>query len=143
MKLLPARSNTGTGRRGGTPLQEGVTASFLLIVVGWAGALVYTLAWGRGAVWLSPFITWLIALGSGTGGLVAGLRGGPRVWWPAGQIGVLDGGLMLVLLALLAPESLGYGDLLTYVLLPTGFSCAGALTGANMQVRSASRRTDP
>jgi hypothetical protein len=117
-----------------------MAASFLLTVAGLAGALVYALAWGRGAVWLSLFISCWVSLSCCAGGLMAGLRGGSGVWWPAGQIGVLGGGLVLVLLALLAPESLGFGDLITYCLLPAGLSCAGALAGANLRVIEARGR---
>ncbi|MGD0153751.1 MAG: hypothetical protein ABSC17_08340 [Thermacetogeniaceae bacterium] len=123
-----------------TPLRRGMAASFSLLFVGLTGALVYALASSEEAVWLSSFCIWWVALSCCFGGLIAGLRGGPGVWWPAGQIGVLGGGLILVLLALLAPEGLGFGDLLIYVLLPAGLSCGGALAGANLQVRSARSR---
>ncbi len=50
---------------------------------------------------------------------------------------------MIVLLALIAPESLSPGDLLTYGLLPAGLSCAAALAGANLRVTEArGRRSD-
>jgi hypothetical protein len=140
MKTLPLQSKFGLDRRGATPLKRGVTASFLLIVVGVAGALAYALVCGRDSIWLSSFIFWWVALSCCAGGLMAGLRGGPGVWWPAGQIGVLGGGLVLVLLALIAPESLGLGDLLTYGLLPAGLSCAAALVGANLRATEAGRR---
>jgi peptidoglycan/LPS O-acetylase OafA/YrhL len=117
-----------------------VTASFLLIVAGVAGALAYALTCGHNSVWLSSFIFWWVALSCCAGGLLAGLRGGPRVWWPAGQIGVLGGGLVLVLLALIAPESLGLGDLLAYGLLPAGLSCLAALAGANLRATEAGRK---
>jgi hypothetical protein len=133
MKPLPLQSKSGVNRRGRTPVKRGVAASFSLIVVGLSGALVYALAWGRGAVWLSLFIACWVSLSCCFGGLMAGMRGGSGVWWPAGQIGVLGGSLVLVLLALLAPASLGFGDLLTYCLLPAGLSCAGALAGANLR----------
>lgn len=141
MNLLSERPESGVHRsRGSTPLKRGAAASFLLIVAGLAVALVCALTWGPGSVWLSPFISWWVALSCCTGGLLAGLRGGPGTWWPAGQIGVLGGGLVLVLLALLAPESLGLGDLLTYGLLPAGLSCAGALVGANLRVTEVRRK---
>jgi hypothetical protein len=140
MKTLPLQSKFGLDRRGATPLKRGVAASSLLIVVGAAGALAYALVCGRDSVWLSSFIFWWVALSCCAGGLMAGLRGGPGVWWPAGQIGVLGGGLVLVLLALIAPESLGLGDLLTYGLLPAGLSCAAALAGANLRATEAGRR---
>jgi hypothetical protein len=120
-----------------------VSASFLLIVAGLTGALVYALASDRSSVWLSPFIFWWVALSCCAGGLMAGLRGGPSVWWPAGQIGVLGGGMLLVLLALIAPESLVPGDLLIYGLLPAGLSCIGALAGANIRGTKGARPGRP
>jgi hypothetical protein len=140
MKTLPLKTKFEVDRRGATPLKRGVTASFLLIAAGVAGALAYAAVCGRDSVCLSSFISWWVALSCCTGGLIAGLRGGPGVWWPAGQIGVLGGGLVLVLLALIAPESLGFGDLLTYALLPAGLSCAAALAGANLRATEAGRR---
>lgn len=143
MKPLPGGHEYGVRQnRGFASLKRGATASFLLIATGLAGALGYALASGQDSVWLSPFCTWWVALSSCIGGLVAGMRGGPGVWWPAGQIGVLGGGLVLAALALLAPESLGPGDLLTYCLLPAGLSCAGALAGANLGARTARPRAD-
>ncbi len=132
MKTLPLQSKSGVNRRGAAPLKRGAAASFLLIVAGVAGALAYALACGRDSVWLSSFISWWVALSCCAGGFMAGLRGGPRVWWPAGQIGVLGGSLVLVLFALIAPESLGLGDLFTYGMLPAGLSCVAALAGANL-----------
>lgn len=142
MKLLPLRSNSGVYMGGFAPLRTGMAVSLSLIAAGLAGALVYALTRGQGPVWLSPFYAWWISLSCAAGGLVAGLRGGPGVWWPAGQIGVLGGGLVLVLLVLLAPESLGFSDLFTYVLLPAGLSCASALASANLIVRSARSRSN-
>jgi hypothetical protein len=140
MKTLPLHTRFRVDRRGATPLKRGAAASFLLIVVGVVGALGYALVCGQDSVWLSSFIFWWVALSCCAGGLMAGLRGGPEVWWPAGQIGVLGGGLVLVLLALIAPDSLGFGDLLTYGLLPAGLSCAAALAGANLRATEAGRR---
>lgn len=140
MKLLPLQTNSGVYMNGLAPLRTGMATSLLLIGAGFFMALIYILVWGRGLVWLSPLCAWWISLSCAGGGLMAGLRGGPGVWWPAGQIGVLGGGLVLVLLALVAPESLGFGDLLTYVLLPAGLSCGGALAGANLLIRSARSR---
>ncbi len=139
MKPLPASSpassrsgiRSGGRRRGLSPILTGAMASLSLIAAGFGGALWYVLARGGGTVWLSPFIYGWIALSCGAGGFLAGLRGGPGIWWPAGEIGVLGGGLVLALLVLLAPESLGPGDLLVYCLLPASLSCAGALAGAN------------
>ncbi len=136
MKSLPRKSIFRLNRSEGTPLGRGMAASFSLLFVGLIGALVYALASSEDTVWLSSFYVWWIALSCCFGGLIAGLRGGPGVWWPAGQIGVLGGGLILVLLVLVAPDGLGFGDLLIYLLLPAVLSCAGAVTGANLQVRS-------
>lgn len=141
MKLLPRYPESGMRyNRGFASLKRGAAASFLLIVTGLAGGLAYALASGQSSVWLSPFCAWWIALSSCAGGLLAGMQGGPGVWWPAGQIGVLAGGLVLAALALVAPESLGAGDLLTYGLLPAGLSCAGALAGANLGIRTVRHR---
>jgi hypothetical protein len=139
MQLLPAPIRPIGRKKGPAPILTGLAAALSLIVAGSGGALAYALARGGGIVWISPFLSWWVALSCGAGGLIAGRRGGPGVWWLAGQIGLLGGGLVLALLALLVPESLGPGDLFTYCLLPAGLSCAGALAGANMMVRLAPR----
>ena len=61
-----------------TLISRGAATSLLLIVSGLAAALLCALTWGRGSIWLSPLICWWVALSCFTGGLITGLRGGPR-----------------------------------------------------------------
>ncbi len=119
--------------RGSGPLKSGLAASFLLGGTGCFAALLYA-AWGTGgAVYLSSFLVWWLALSCLGGGCIAGLRGGAGFWLRSASIGVAFACFFLLPLYAFAPGSL---DLRDWVVYPGGaalLSSAGALGGANLK----------
>jgi putative membrane protein (TIGR04086 family) len=115
----------------GFALLLGVGTSFLLILAGVVLALVYVFLSNKDNYYLSPYFTVVFLVSVFCGGYTAGKKGGIRSWVPAGMIGLITGGMVLLLFYSTASFIPGLTELLTLILLPAFVSSTGALLGAN------------
>ncbi|HAF17839.1 MAG: hypothetical protein ACN4A7_03655 [Thermacetogeniaceae bacterium] len=115
----------------GFALLLGMGTSFLLILAGVVLAFVYAIISAQTTLHLSFYFTCVFFLSVFCGGYAAGSKGGIRSWVPAGLIGLITGGLVLLLFYSTAFFIPGLTELLTMILLPAFVSSTGALLAAN------------
>lgn len=129
----------------GFALLLGLGISFLLILVGALLAFVSVIISDQVTFYFSSYFTFVFFLGVFCGGYVTGKKGGIRSWVPAGLIGLLTGGTVLLLFYLTASFVPGLRELLAMLFLPTLVSSTGSLVAANtarkQQHRSQSKST--
>jgi len=130
----------GTGKRGSTPLQAGLTTSLFLVASGFAGAVCWAMNSPGRVVYLSSFAGLWLALACFGGGLAAGVLGGIGIWPRAGGIGLAIGTLALLALWWIAPGSVAVWESAACLVVPAVMSSLGALAGANLLVRRACAR---
>ncbi|MFY9141084.1 MAG: hypothetical protein WBJ83_07210 [Thermacetogeniaceae bacterium] len=115
----------------GFALLLGMGTSFLLILAGVVLAFVYAIFSAQTTLHLSFYFSCVFFLSVFCGGYAAGSKGGIRSWVPAGLIGPITGGLVLLLFYSTAFFIPGLTELLTMILLPAFVSSTGALLAAN------------
>lgn len=130
----------GTGKRGSTPLQAGLTTSLFLVASGFAGAVCWAMNSPGRVVYLSSFAGLWLALACFSGGLAAGVLGGIGIWQRAWGIGLVIGTMVLLALWWIAPGSVAVWESAVCLVVPAILSCLGALFGANWQLRRACAR---
>ncbi len=115
----------------GSVLLLGAGTSFLLILAGTLCALVYVLLSEKGTFYLSSYFTGVFFVSVFCGGYAVGKKGGIRNWFPAGLVGLITGGMVLLLFYVTASFIPGLSELLIMLFLPTLLSSTGALVAAN------------
>ncbi|HHY40333.1 MAG TPA: hypothetical protein GX502_03705 [Syntrophaceticus sp.] len=115
----------------GFALLLGMGTSFLLILAGVVLVLVYAIISDQTTIHLSFYFTCIFFLSVFCGGYAAGIKGGIRNWVPAGLIGPITGGMVLLLFYSTAFFIPGLTELLTMILVPAFVSSTGALLAAN------------